>query len=72
MHANAQEAASAKPGLAQSFLTFRAEASKYQTFDLNENVLVEMDAKGRVVSMTIEHAKEQADVSEFTYQLASA
>jgi hypothetical protein len=27
-----------------------------------------MDAKGRVVSMTIEHAKEQADVSEFTYQ----
>lgn len=40
--------------------------------DLNEDVLVEFDDKGRVVSMTIEHAKQQTDVAEFTYQLASA
>lgn len=49
-----------------------SDAEIAETYDLNENVLVEMDAKGRVVSMTIEHAKDQADVSEFTYQLASA
>jgi uncharacterized protein YuzE len=39
--------------------------------DLNENVLVELDDAGRVVSMTIEHAKQQTDVGEFSYQLAA-
>ena len=43
-----------------------------ETRDLNENVVVELDDKGRVVSMTIEHAKQQTDVSEFSYQLAAA
>lgn len=43
-----------------------------ETYDLNENILVEVDKKGRVVSMTVEHAKEQMDVSEFSYQLAVA
>lgn len=41
-----------------------------ETRDLNENVLVELDKDGRVVSMTIEHAKRQTDINEFTYQLA--
>ena len=43
-----------------------------ETRDLNENVLVELDEDGRVVSMTIEHAKQQTDVGEFSYQLAGA
>lgn len=38
-----------------------------ETRDLNENVLVDLDANGRVVSMTIEHARQQTDVGEFTY-----
>ncbi len=42
------------------------------TRDLNENVLVELDEKGHVVSMTIEHARQQTDVAEFSYQLAAA
>lgn len=41
------------------------------TYDLNEDVLVEVDKDGRVVNMTIEHAKQQTDVNEFSYQLAS-
>jgi uncharacterized protein YuzE len=41
-----------------------------ETRDLNENVLVELDEGGNVVSMTIEHAKQQTDVAEFSYQLA--
>ena len=41
------------------------------TYDLNENVLIEVDDKGNVVSMTIEHAKQQTDVTNFSYQLAS-
>ena len=43
-----------------------------ETRDLGENVLVEFDEGGHVVSMTIEHAKQQTDVSEFSYQLAPA
>jgi uncharacterized protein YuzE len=41
------------------------------TYDLNEEMLVEVDKEGRVVSMTIEHAKQQTNVNEFSYQLAS-
>jgi uncharacterized protein YuzE len=41
-----------------------------ETRDLNENVLVELDDAGRVVSMTIEHARQQTDVDEFSYQHA--
>ena len=43
-----------------------------ETYDLNENVLVELDEKGSIVSMTVEHAKNQTDVNEFSYQLAHA
>ncbi len=42
-----------------------------ETYDLNEDVLVETDKDGRVVSMTVEHAKQQTDVNEFSYQLAA-
>jgi uncharacterized protein YuzE len=42
-----------------------------ETRDLNENVLVELDESGHVVSMTIEHAKQQTDVAEFSYRLAA-
>ena len=37
------------------------------TKDLNENTLVEFDASGKLVSMTVEHAKEQMDVKEFIF-----
>ena len=41
-----------------------------ETRDLNENVLIEFDENGHVVSMTIEHAKQQTDIGEFSYQVA--
>jgi uncharacterized protein YuzE len=42
-----------------------------ETRDLTESVLVELDGQGRLVSITIEHAKQQMNVTEFTYQLAA-
>ena len=33
-----------------------------ETRDLNEDTLIELDKDGALVSMTIEHAKEQTDV----------
>ena len=38
-----------------------------ETRDLNENTLVEFDATGKLLSMTIEHAKEQTNVNEFVF-----
>ena len=37
------------------------------TRDLNENTLIEFDADGKLVGMTVEHAKEQMDVREFIF-----
>jgi uncharacterized protein YuzE len=38
------------------------------TRDLDENTLVELDAAGRLVTMTIEHAQERTDVESFVYK----
>ncbi len=45
---------------------------KRQMQDLDENVLLELDEKGNLVSMTIEHAQQQMNVTEFFYQLAAS
>ena len=39
-----------------------------ETRDLNDSILVELDEDGRLVSMTIEHATQQTDVREFSFQ----
>ena len=43
-----------------------------ETRDLTEDVLIGLDEQGRLVSMTVEHAKEQMNATEFTYQVATA
>jgi uncharacterized protein YuzE len=37
------------------------------TKDLNENVLLELDKNGAVVSMTIEHAQQQTEIHSFSF-----
>ena len=40
-----------------------------ETRDLDENTLLDLDADSRVISMTLEHARERADLdSSITYQ----
>jgi len=39
-----------------------------ETRDLNENILIELDKDGNLVSMTVEHAKQQANIDNFLYQ----
>ena len=38
------------------------------TRDLDENTLVETDDAGRLVSLTVEHARERADLETFLYK----
>ncbi|MEK6968171.1 MAG: DUF2283 domain-containing protein [Nanoarchaeota archaeon] len=39
-----------------------------ETKEVSENIYVDLDRKGNLISMTIEHAKENAGLSEFSYQ----
>ena len=38
-----------------------------ETREISENIYIDLDCKGNLVSMTIEHAKEKADISEISY-----
>lgn len=39
-----------------------------ETKEISENIYIDIDAKGNIVSMTIEHAKDNAGLWEFSYQ----
>ena len=39
-----------------------------ETRDINENILVELDQDGHLVSMTVEHAKQHMDIETFSYE----
>ena len=44
-----------------------SSASVAETREISENLYVDLDGAGNVVSMTIEHAKEQANLSEVSF-----
>ena len=39
-----------------------------ETKEISENIYVDIDGQGNIVSMTIEHAKDSAGLWEFSYQ----
>ncbi len=41
----------------------------FDTIDVSKNVLADLDAKGRIVSLTIEHSKEQTNISNFSVDI---
>jgi len=41
------------------------------TRELNENVYLDLDAQGNLVSLTIEHAREQANLPEMLFSHAA-
>ena len=53
------------------YLVFK-ESEIAETKDLDENTLVEFDARGNLVSMTIEHARERTDVGDFSFRRVPA
>lgn len=38
-----------------------------ETKEISENLYIDLDARGNLVSMTIEHAKEKANIAEVSY-----
>ena len=43
-----------------------------QTEELNDNVLLELDKDGKVVGMTIEHAKQSQGTLDLSYEKVAA
>jgi len=43
-----------------------------ETREISENLYVDLDAQGNVVSMTVEHARTNARLDEFSYQEVGA
>jgi len=44
-----------------------SEDPPVETRELDENIYLDLDADGHVVSLTIEHAHETAGMDEFSY-----
>jgi uncharacterized protein YuzE len=43
-----------------------------ETRDLDENTVIDFDAKGNVCSITIEHASVRADAPKFSFEKVAA
>ena len=43
-----------------------------ETRDLDENTLIDVDAQGRMVAITIEHAKDRTELANFVYERVEA
>jgi uncharacterized protein YuzE len=48
-------------------ITFK-EGVVADTFDLDENTLIERDAAGELVTMTLEHARDRTDLESLLYK----
>ena len=44
-----------------------SDAAVEETKEVSEDVYLDLDSKGALVSMTVEHAKERANISEVSF-----
>ncbi len=44
-----------------------SNATVVETREVSENLYIDLDEKGNLVSMTIEHARDKANISEVTF-----
>ncbi len=43
-----------------------------ETRDWDENTLIDVDANGNLIAITIEHARERTDIANFVFQQIAA
>ena len=48
------------------------EGAITETRDLDDHTLIDMDAAGSMVAITIEHAKDRAELANFAYERVEA
>jgi uncharacterized protein YuzE len=53
------------------YIEFRQNAVT-ESRDLDENTLLDLDADGNVLAITLEHAKQRADIPHFSFEQVAA
>ena len=53
-------------------IEFKPAAEVAETRDLDENTLLELDKSGHILGITVEHARQRADVPQFSYEQVAA
>ena len=43
-----------------------------ETKDIDDNTLLDLDANGNICGITVEHAKERAEIPSFSYEQIAA
>ena len=49
------------------YLAFR-DGEITETRELDENTLLDFDSQGNICAITVEHAKDRADIPNFSYE----
>jgi len=53
------------------YTEFRKDAIT-ETRDLDEDTLLDLDATGNIVAITVEHARQRADIPHFSFEQVAA
>ena len=53
------------------YIEFKATAVS-ESRDLDENTLLDLDADGNVCGITVEHARDRADIPQFSFEQIAA
>jgi uncharacterized protein YuzE len=53
------------------YIEFKATAVS-ESKDLDENTLLDLDAEGNVCGITVEHARDRADIPQFSFEQIAA
>ncbi|MDP2028526.1 MAG: DUF2283 domain-containing protein [Thiobacillus sp.] len=53
------------------YIEFKSTAVS-ESKDLDENTLLDLDADGNVCSITVEHARDRADIPQFSFEQIAA
>ena len=53
------------------YIEFRA-GTITESRDIDENTLIDLDAKGQICALTMEHAHERADIPAFSFEQVTA
>lgn len=53
------------------YIEFRKDAVS-ESRDLDEDTLLDLDAAGNIVAITVEHARQRADIPHFSFEQVAA
>ena len=53
------------------YIEFR-QGAVTESRDLDENTLLDMDGEGKIIAITVEHARDRAEIPHFSFEQIAA